>query len=62
MRLTTADREVTIPVFLFQFPGVNVGSVQVRNRGYEKSNFSFEIRLKFGGCNNPPHETRVILS
>lgn len=27
LRLTTADREVTIPVFLFQFPGVNVGSV-----------------------------------
>lgn len=26
VRLTTADREVTIPVFLFQFPGVNVGS------------------------------------
>lgn len=28
VRLTTADREVTIPVFLFQFPGVNVGEVQ----------------------------------
>ncbi|KAJ8613868.1 hypothetical protein MRB53_036547 [Persea americana] len=26
VRLTTADREVTIQVFLFQFPGVNVGS------------------------------------
>lgn len=26
VRLTTADREVLIPVFLFQFPGVNVGS------------------------------------
>lgn len=26
VRLTTADREVTIPVFLFPFPGVNVGS------------------------------------
>lgn len=26
VRLTTADREVTIPVFLFKFPGVNVGS------------------------------------
>lgn len=26
VRLTTADREVTISVFLFQFPGVNVGS------------------------------------
>ncbi|KAK2649402.1 hypothetical protein Ddye_016891 [Dipteronia dyeriana] len=24
-----ADREVTIPVFLFQFPGVNVGSADV---------------------------------
>ena len=27
VRLTTVDREVTIPVFLFQFLGVNVGSV-----------------------------------
>lgn len=26
VRLTIADREVTIPVFLFSFPGVNVGS------------------------------------
>ena len=26
VRLTTADRGVTILVFLFQFPGVNVGS------------------------------------
>lgn len=26
VRLTTADREVTIPVILFQCPGVNVGS------------------------------------
>lgn len=26
VRLTTADREVTIPVFQFLFPGVNVGS------------------------------------
>ena len=26
VRLTTADREVTIPVFLFQFLGVNVRS------------------------------------
>ena len=26
MRLTTADQEVTIPIFLFQFLGVNVGS------------------------------------